>query len=73
MLLTLLPIVNRLYYSQSVEGQPTSSGLFYDPEDVTDTFLRTFGWRSTDYTALYTYPRFTAVRSSNPARSSVTQ
>jgi hypothetical protein len=28
-------------------------GLFFDPEDVGDMFLRNVGWLLTDYTALY--------------------
>jgi hypothetical protein len=28
-------------------------GLFFDPEDRDDMFLRNVGWLSTDYMALY--------------------
>jgi hypothetical protein len=31
-------------------GKP---GLFFDPEDGSDMFIRNVGWLSTDYTALY--------------------
>jgi hypothetical protein len=40
-------------------------GVFLDPEDGGDMFLRNVGGLSTDYTALC--PTATAVRTSNPA------
>jgi hypothetical protein len=32
-------------------------GLLFDCKDGGDMFLRNSGWLSTDYSALYTYPR----------------
>jgi hypothetical protein len=40
-------------------------GLFFDPEDGEDIFLRNVGWLSMDYAALH--PITTAVRTSYPA------
>jgi hypothetical protein len=34
-----------------------SFALFLDPEDVSNIFLRNFGWLSTNYTALFSYYR----------------
>jgi hypothetical protein len=31
----------------------SQQGLFFDPEDGGDMFLRNVGWLSTDYTVLY--------------------
>jgi hypothetical protein len=48
-------------------------GLFFDPEDGGNMFLRKLGGLSTDYTALYSqktgFFMATAVRTSNPERA----
>jgi hypothetical protein len=44
-------------------------GIFFDPEDGSDTFLRNVGCLSRDYTALYSRRELcitTAVRASSP-------